>query len=55
MRLGWRTPAFDSLKLINYTRIENARKVRKKVLFFYCVAVYNYWEDRTDTGLCEPL
>jgi len=32
MRLGWRTPRVDNLKLaeLAYTRIENARKVRKK-------------------------
>ena len=23
MRLGWRTPRVDSLKLVNYTRIED--------------------------------
>jgi len=36
MRLGWRTPRVDSLKLaeLAYSRIENAHKVRKKTLFF---------------------
>jgi len=39
MRLGWRTPRVDSLKLVNYTRIENAHKVRKKIFVFYYVVV----------------
>jgi len=32
-------PGLASLKLVNYTRIENAHKVRKKNFVFYCVAV----------------
>jgi len=39
MRLGWRTPRVDSFKLVEYTRIENAHKVRKKIFVFYYVAV----------------
>jgi len=39
MWLGWRTSRFDSLKLVNYTRIENAHKVRKKTFVFYYVTV----------------
>jgi len=39
MRLGWRTPRVDSLKLVNYTRIENAYEVRKNTFVFYCVTV----------------
>ena len=36
MRLGWRTPEVDSMKLaeLAYTRIENAHKVRKKTHFY---------------------
>jgi len=36
MRLGWRTPRVDSLKLaeLAYTSIENAHKVRKKTFVF---------------------
>jgi len=29
----------DSLKLVNYTRIEYAHKAHKKIFVFYCVAV----------------
>ena len=38
------------------TIIENVHKVRKKifVLLFGCY-MHNYWEDRTDTGLCVPF
>ena len=56
-RLGWRTPRVDSLKLVNYTRIENAHKIRKKIfVFFLCDCyMYNYYGEKTDTGLCEPL
>ena len=39
MRLGWQTPMVDSLKLVNYTRIEDAHKVRKKIFVFYYSAV----------------
>jgi len=39
MRLGWRTLRVDRLKLVNYTRIEYAHKVRKKILVFSYVAV----------------
>jgi len=41
MRLIWRTPRVDSLKLAElvYTRIENAHKVRKKTFVFIYVAV----------------
>ena len=38
MRLGWRTPKVDSLKLVNYTRIKNAHKARKKKFVFYYLA-----------------
>jgi len=37
--LGWRTPRVDSLKLVNYTRIEDAHKVRKKIFVSYYVTV----------------
>jgi len=33
------TPWIDSLKFVNYTRIEYARKLRKKIFVFYYVAV----------------
>jgi len=39
MRLGWRTPRVDSLKLVIYTRIENVHKTRKNFFIFYHVAV----------------
>ena len=39
MQLVWRTPSVDTLKLGNYTRIENVHKVRKKTSVFYYVAV----------------
>jgi len=34
-----RTPRVDSFELVNYTRIENGHKVRKKMFVFYYVAV----------------
>ena len=34
-----RTPRVDSLKLVNYTRIENPHNQRKKIFVFYYVAV----------------
>jgi len=34
MQQGWRTPRLDSLKLVNYTRIENAHKVRKNIFMW---------------------
>jgi len=51
MRLGWRTPRVDSLKLVNCTRIENAHKIRKKTYIFYyvtviCTVQLQYWGDR---------
>jgi len=60
MRLGWRTHRADSLKLaeIACTRIENARKVRKKTFVYTYVAVIAYvqlWGHITDTHLYEPL
>jgi len=39
MQLGWRTPRVDSLKLVNFTRNENAHKVCKKIFLLYYVAV----------------
>jgi len=41
MRLGWRTPRIDNLKLAELanTRIENAHKVCKKTFVFIYVAV----------------
>jgi len=37
--LAWWTPRFDSLKFVNYTIIENAHVVRKKILFFYVAVI----------------
>jgi len=39
------TPRVDSLKFVNYTIIENAYIVRKKIfVFFLCGCyMYNYW------------
>jgi len=37
--LEWRTRRVDGLKLVNYTRIENAHEVRTKIFVFYYVAV----------------
>jgi len=56
MRLGW-TPRVDSLKLVNYTRIENAHKVRKKTFVFdFVVVLFTITKEKeTDMGLCEPL
>jgi len=46
----------DSLKLVNGTIIENAHKERKKIFVFLCgCCMYNYWGDRTNTGLCVSL
>jgi len=39
MLRGWHTPTVDSLKLVNYPRIENAHKIRKKIFVFYYVAI----------------
>jgi len=43
MRLGWRTPRVDSLKLTElvYTRIENAHKIDKKTF----VIIYQRWPE----------
>jgi len=40
MRLGWRTTRVDSLKLVNYTRVENAHKIRKKNFLFIMWLLY---------------
>jgi len=56
MQRRWRTHKVDNLKLANHTRIENAHKVRKQILFFIMWLLYVLllrW--KTDTGLCEPL
>jgi len=34
MQRGRRTPRADSLKVLNYTKIENAYKVHKKIFVF---------------------
>jgi len=37
---AWRrTPRVESFKHVNYTRIENPHKTRKKIFVFYYVAV----------------
>jgi len=49
-------PGLTSLKLVNYTRIENVHEVRRKIFVFYCVAVVcTITKGRKDTGFCEPL
>jgi len=40
MRLGCRTPRVDNLKLVNYKRLENAHKVRKKISLFIVRLLY---------------
>jgi len=39
MLRGWQTPSVDRLKLVNYPRIDNAHKIRKKILVVCYVAV----------------
>jgi len=36
MRLRWRTPRVDGLKLVNYTRKETAHKIARKFSFLLC-------------------
>ena len=50
MRLGWRTPRVDSLKLaeLAYTRTENTHKVCKKTFVFNYVAVICTTTGRTE-------
>ena len=49
-------PGLTVWNLLNYTRIENERKVRKKTVVILCNCyMYNYWKDRTVTGLFESL
>jgi len=58
MRMGWRTPRVDSLKLaeLAYTRIENAQKVRKKTyIFIYVTVICTTAVGTTNMRLCEPL
>jgi len=56
MRRGWQTPRVDSLKFVNYTIIENAHKIRKKIFVFYVTVICTTTRgDRTDTGLCVLL
>jgi len=38
MQRGWRKARVHSLKIVNYTRIDIAQKVRKK--FFYVAVIY---------------
>ena len=38
MRLR-RTPRVDRLKFVNYIKIENAHKVRKKIFVFYVTVI----------------
>jgi len=49
-------PGLTVWNKLNYTRIENAHEVRKKIFVFYYVAVIRtITKGRKDTGLCEPL
>jgi len=43
MQRGWRTPRVDNMKLVNYTRIENAHKVRKQICFLLCGCYMYYY------------
>jgi len=43
------------LNLLNYTRIENAHKARKKLSFCVAVICVQLLGCRTDTGFCETL
>jgi len=57
MRLGWRRPRVDSLKLAKlHKNCECAWSTQENFRFLLggC-RMYNYWGDRKDTGLCEPL
>ena len=49
------TPRVDSLKFVNYTIIENAHEVRKKIFVFYVAVICATTGGRTDTGFCVPL
>jgi len=51
MWLGQRTPRVDSLNLAKL------HKYTGKLSFFimWLLYMYNYWGDRINTGLCEPL
>jgi len=51
---GWRTPRVDSLKLLNYTRIENAHKVRKKMIFvlFYVAVICTITKGKEQIRAC---
>jgi len=53
MWLGWRTPRVGSLKLVNYTIIENACKERKKTYVFYHVTViFTITKVKEQIGVC---
>jgi len=53
---GMGTPRVDSLKFVNYTIIENAHIVRKKLFVFFMWLLYvQLLGDRTNTGCCVPL
>jgi len=55
MRLGWRTPRDDSLTTQEFRmRIKYARKFSFFIMWLLAY-MYNYWGDRTDKGLWEPL
>jgi len=52
MWLKWRTSRVDSLKLVNYTRIENAHKVRKKIFVFYVVVICTITKEKEQIRAC---
>jgi len=43
MQRRWRTHKVDNLKLVNYTRIENAHKVCKQICFLLCGCYMYYY------------
>jgi len=54
--VGMGTPRIDSLKFVNYTIIENAHIVRKKLFLFILWVLYvQLLGDRTNAGFCVPL
>jgi len=51
MRRELRTPRVNSLKFVNYTIIENAHKVRKKIFNFYVTVICTTTRGQNRYGL----
>jgi len=51
MQRGWRTARVHNLKLVNYTKIENAHKVRKKIFLNYVAVIYAITKGKDQIGL----